>query len=269
MDWDLTADWMNWLSRTVIESKASSHAQERAFFEGILWKIPGTTWGAGCSHTVENLGYSKDGHKMTQLSRDYTNHGDVEQAKTAFHKRKDQSVSSIAISTIGAVKTNAMGHCIRNIIISYHSPKVTPDKKPRLTVDILYRTTELLRKFGADLIFLNEMLIPEILDGNPWGIETPDEVRMYFSSCFFSALFIPVFYQYHDPTIFLHQLKEYEGDSIFYRRCLYRTKTMLEKEPDTYKFASRKNMSEFAFRLIASGKIDKPKIQKFLEKECN
>ncbi len=264
---DLTYKWIDWVMSHVLWTDASSHAQERKFMEGLTLTIPGKIWAKGCSHKLSDLGYSDTGTKMSQLVRDYTNYESIEEAKAAFHTRKDQAVTAWNISTIGAVKTNAQGHCISNIIVGYHSPRVTLDRKPRLTVDILYRTTELLRKFGADLLFLRNNLIPDILEGNPWEIETPDLVRMYFPSCFFSALFIPVFYQYIDPVGYLQELKEAEGDGIFYRRCLYRTKTMLEKEPDTYKFASRKNMACFAEKLMSSGKIDKQKVQDFIRKE--
>lgn len=266
---NVTENWMDFVYRSIIHEPAASHAQERKFMEGLSWKIPGGVWQRGCRHKLSDLGYSNSGTKMTQLTRDYMNLDDIELAHKAFHKRKDQSVTTWYISTIGAVKTNAQGHCIRGLVLHYTSPRVTLDKKPRLTIDIVYRTTELLRKFGADLIFLTEILIPKVLEDNPWGITEPDEVRMYFSSCFFSALFIPVFFQYVDATEFLSNLYLVQGDSIFYRRCVYRTKTMLEKEPETYKFASRKNMSEFAHRLISSGNIDKQKIQEFLKKECN
>jgi len=263
----VTESWMGFVYRSIVYEPAASHAQERKFMEGLSWKIPGPVWKKGCKHKLSNLGYSDTGTKMSQLKRDYINHDSIMEAREAFKTRKDQSVTSWCISTIGAVKTNAQGHCIRNVIVSYHSPRVTESKEPRLTIDILYRTTELLRKFGADLIFLGEELIPEILEDSPWEKE-PDEIRMYFPSCFFSALFIPVFYQYVNPIRFLKQLKEVQGNTIFYRRCLYRTKTLLEKEPDSYKFASRRNMAEFAQnRLILSGKIDKQKVQGFIRKE--
>lgn len=262
---DITSLWMQFVSDWVLFAPSYSYAQERKFMEGQTMLFPDFVWREGCSHNLEDLGYSKTGTKMTQLTRDYMNWGEIEAAKKAFWERKDQSVTSWAISTIGAAKRNAQGHCIRNMFVNYHHPKVSVGEEGTLVVHLHYRTTELLRKFGADLVFIRNVLIPEVLAGNPWKDE-PDEVYIHFANCFFSALFIPVFYQYKDPIKFLKDLREAQGDTIFYRRCLYRTKTMLEKEPDTYKFASRRNMSEFAHRLISSGKIDKQEVQDFIKR---
>ena len=235
--------------------------------DGLTMVFPGPAWREGCSHSLVDLGYSGSGTKMTQLRRDYMNKGEIENAKQAFQLRREQSVTSWAISTIGAEKSNSQGHCIRNMIVNYHHPKVTPDRKGFLVVHLQYRTTELLRKFGADLIFIKEHLIPEVLEGNPWQ-EHPDAVYMHFASCFFSALFIPVFYQYVDPSTFLKEMTRMGGDTLFYRRCLYRTKTMLSQGEEDYKFASRRNMARFAQNLLApGGKIDRQKLTRFLEKE--
>jgi len=263
---NITDYWMGQVNDWVTYAPASSHAQERKFMDNLTMYFSKEAWNKGCKHGLEDLGYSKTGTKMNQLSRDYMNLEDIKKARKAFQERKDQSVTTWAISTIGAVKSNAQGHCIRNMIITYHHPKVEVNGEGRLKVHLQYRTTELLRKFGADLIFLEKVLIPAVLDDNPWQ-EHIDDIYISFANCFFSALFIPVFYQYTDPVKFLKRLKNAQGDTIFYRRCLYRTKTLLEKEPDTYKFASRRNMSELGHRLILSGKIDKQKVQDFIKKE--
>jgi len=261
---NITHEWIKFVEEITVNHPASAYAQERKFMEGVKFSIPGEVWKQGLSHSLYDLGYSKEGSKMQQLTRDYYNEESMKEAKQIIQGRKKQSVTSIGISTLGAKKRNSQGHCIRSITVNYFEDKVTPNKSPRFTVDFLYRSTELLRKFGADLIFLHDYIIPDILENNPWGYEAPDEIRFYFSSCFFSGLFIPVFYQFTDPVEFLKDLHKHYGDTIFYRRCIFRTKSMLERDFSHYKFRSRRNMQELSQRLFKEGKIGKKYLERHL-----
>lgn len=265
---DLTKFWTDWVSNLVVYGNTAAYAQERKFLENITLTIPGDVWARGCSHTFADLGYAGKGDsKIKQLKRNYYNEQSVIDARAAIQSRDDQEITSIGISTLGqAKKGSSQGYCIRSVVVNYFGAKVTPDKKDRLTIDVHYRTTELLRKFGADLIFLHEFLIPEILKDNPWNISGPHEVRLHLSTCFFSALFIPVFFRFTDPVFFLNRLKKHTGKQ-FYKRCLFRTKTMLERDASHYKFRSRKNMQELANGFLDDGKIDRKKLETFLEEE--
>jgi len=261
---NITAEWIRMVENSVMSHPSSAYAQERKFMEGVVFTFPGEVWAKGLGHTLPDLGYSQAGSKMKQLTRDYYNEESVNEAKKIIKGRKKQSVTSIGISTLGAKKNNSQGHCIRSITVNYFEDKVTPNKRPRFTIDLLYRSTELLRKFAADLIFLHDIMIPDIIEGNPWGYEAPDEIRFYFSSCFFSGLFIPVFFQFTDPVEFMKELKQKHGDTVFYRRCLFRTKSMLERDFSHYSFRSRRNMQELSQKLFKEGRIDKKRLEKHL-----
>lgn len=264
---DITDAWVKFLTEVVPSAEAVSYAQERKFMAGLTWTIPGEIWNKGNSHKLTDLGYSGGPSKMTQLKRNYYNPESIEEAREKMQSRPGQTVTSVGISTIAGAKVkSSQGHCIRAVTVNYFSPKVTPARKPVLSVDIFYRTTELLRKFGADLLFLHEFLIPEILKDNPWGME-PTHVRFHFSTCFFSALFIPVLYQFVEPALFLGRLKAHTGDILFYRRCMFRTKTMLERDFSHYKFQSRRNMQKLAQRFMEEGKINKKKVAKLFKEE--
>jgi len=264
---DITGRWIDFAAKVALESSPKAYAQERIFTTGTGFTVKGKEWERGLNHSLIDLGYSGTGSKMTQLKRDYYNEDSVKEAKQAINGRSDQSVTSVGISTLGGKKKNAQGHCIRSLVVNYFDEKVNPFKQSNISIDVFYRTTELLRKFGADLVFLKEFLIPEILYGTEWQRTDIREIRFYFSSCFFSALFIPVFYQFVDPVGFLERLKESRGDVIFYRRCLFRTKTMLERSVDNYKFRSRRNMHELAENLMGNGKIDRERIENYLKEE--
>jgi len=261
---------MNWVEEEVLCAPTSAYAQERKFMEHRVLIIPGEVWSQGNSHTFADLGYSGTGKsKVNQLKRNYYNEHSVKEARKVIAGRGSQVVTSVGISTLGqAKKKSSQGFCLRSVAINHFAARVTPEKKELLTVDIHYRTTEMLRKFGADLIFLHEFLIPEILKENPWSIKGPHEVRLHFATCFFSALFIPVFFRFKDPIVFLKKLKE-RGENLFYRRCLFRTKTMLERNASHYKFRSRRNMQELATGFLEKGHIDRERLKEFLKKEVN
>jgi len=263
MERDITSWWIQFVEQMVLKRPAVAYAQERKFVEHAQLIIPGNVWKNGVSHTLPQLGYSEDGSKRKQLTRDYVNMESIEKAKEIFKARDSKSIASVGISTIGGEKrSSSQGHCIRSIVVNYFSPSVTPDKKPRLTIDIEYRTTELLRKFGADLIFFYDTYIPMILKDNPWGIKYPDEVRLYFPTCFFSALFIPVFFQFRDPVEFLEQAEKY-CDKVYYHRLIHRAKTLVEKSPEDFGFQSRRNMQELAHNTMDEQTLNR--LKKFLK----
>jgi len=265
----ITETWIAFVRESVLKEPYKALAQERAFMSGLVMEIPGKEWKRGLSHTLSDLGYEERGTKMKQLYRDYCDTAAVEEAKKVMATRADQEVSSIGIPTLaGEKKRTAQGHCIRTIVISHYDAKVNPSGKPYLRVDILYRTTELLRKFGADLIFLYKF-IPELLESNPWGVKVPNMVSFYFPACFFSGLFIPVFYRFTDPVDFLQRLKEgVSPEEIhFYKRCFFRTKTMLDRDVDHYKFRSRRNMHLLAQRFLDEGWINEEGIREYIKNE--
>jgi len=264
---NITDRWVDFVTHVATSSIPSAYAQERLFTEGQAFMITGDEWRRGLSHSLLDLGYSLKGSKMKQLKRDYYNPESVEQAKMAINLRtsNEQEVTSVGISTIYGKKRNVQGHCIRSIVLNYFGRKVSPFNQSKVSIDIFYRTTELLRKFGADLIFLREFLLPEILKDTIWSEKLVSKVRFYFSSCFFSALFIPIYYQFRNPEEFLEDLARGRGDVIFYRRCLFRTKAMLERNVDSYKFRSRKNMHELAESIMKKGLVDRKSLEKYIK----
>src|SRR5690606_27066132 len=132
-----------------------------------------------------------------------------------------------------------------------------------LSVDIEYRTTELIMKYGADLVFFHEVLIPEILEGNPWGITTPSVVRCYFPSCYISLLYLPVLYRFTDPVQFLEDVQANEPET-YSARALYRSRSIMGKDPSVYGYRSRRKMTEMAQELMEQGVIDRPRLEAYL-----
>src|SRR5690606_19285649 len=199
---NITGGWIDFVWKMAASSPAVAYAQERKFIPGQMWQVDGSVWSNGYDHDLECLGYAPPGEaKIKQLKRNYYNPESVEEAREKITSRNNQVHTSVGISTLaGGKRKVSQGHCIRSLVLTYSSPKVNPHGQEVLAIDIFYRTTELIRKFGADLIFLHDFLIPEVLRDNPWGIETPTVIRFHFSTCYFSALFLPIFLQFVDPV---------------------------------------------------------------------
>jgi hypothetical protein len=88
-----------------------------------------------------------------------------------------------------------MGHCIQNITLS-----LTPK---RCEATVVYRSTELIKKFSADLAF-----IPWVLEYQ-LGVKV-DRVSFFFANCFVSGVFFPTLMRYVDPITFLEFLRKHE-----------------------------------------------------------
>ena len=163
---------------------------------------------------LAQLGYRGTGEgKIKQLMRNYWNQDHIDAARIKLKARKDSPHTSVAVSCEGEKKsTRSQGFCLRSVIITQ-----TPKK---LEADIVYRSTEVIQKFTADLL-----LLPKIFD----AIEVkPQKVRFYFANAFLSALYFPSLFQNTDAIEFLESLKK--QDPRFYRTALNAFAKFLETD---------------------------------------
>jgi len=156
-----------------IEASLSLSAKEADFYSGarkILspvrlvckesWAKPGEVHKGDI--TMADCGFTKS--KMSMLRKNYYLAPSVEAAKGLWKERiaKDK-YGSVGISCYGHyVKGDVGGHtprgskfgpCIQAVTLTYN--------KRATTVDVFYRTTELFKKFPADLVFLRDVLLSE------------------------------------------------------------------------------------------------------------
>lgn len=170
--------------------------------------------------------------KEKQLLRNYWNEDEVEAAVEKLLSRKGKVHSSVSIQLRGREKdSRSQGYCMQNMVIT-----ITPEKS---YVDIYYRSTEVIQKFLADLIFFSRML-PKIFD--KIGV-SPDLVRFKFANVYLSSVFIPIFIRYEEnPDGFFLWLKRH--DLRFYRTCGLSTRKFFN-EDHNYSYRTRVKMFEY------------------------
>lgn len=116
---------------------------------------------------LEDAGYTK--YKMTLLLKLYKNEESINAAKILWEKRKEaKKYGSVGFhcynhyikgakegTTEGKSKrASVMGPCIQAVTLTLLA-------KAKVEVDVFYRTTELFKKFPADLVMLKEHLLAE------------------------------------------------------------------------------------------------------------
>jgi len=117
---------------------------------------------------LEHAGYTKN--KLAQLTRNYHHVESQKVAISLWEKRKGQKkYGSVTFTTFahfvkgdvsGATpRGSVFGPCILAVSITLVDPK-------SYSVDVFYRTTELMKKFPADLVFIRDVLLkPFDFDG--------------------------------------------------------------------------------------------------------
>jgi len=196
--------------------KVASVPQSQSIYTGVRKIVQGMTFETDSLPEVDlsSLGYRGVGDgKIRQLIRNYWNQDHIDAALTKLKARRDSPHTSVAVSCEGEKKsTKSQGFCLRSVIITQ-----TPKK---LEADIVYRSTEVIQKFTADLV-----LLPKIFE----ALEVkPQKIRFYFANAFLSALYFPSLFLNVDPIHYLEQLRVH--DPKFYRTAINAFAKFLETE---------------------------------------
>ncbi len=185
-----------------------------AHYHGYRKIVQRYSWdlGSPVSLGYKDLGFSPS--KVKQLERNYINQEELDRVKTILSRRgHDSAATSVAISMRGAKKdSRSQGWCMLSTVISRFSGSDTE------FVDVHYRSTEFVLKFGADLIFL-----PSVLERV--GVDPSRPIRFHFVNGFFSGVFLATLLVHEkDPVEFL-QLHCKLDPKHFYTstRFLYRS----------------------------------------------
>lgn len=130
--------------------------------------------------SIADCGFTKS--KLTMLRRLYLHEESIAAAVTQWKRCKQRDKYSSASfhcynhylksdPTKKSKRASVMGPCIQAVSLSYIN-------KNKFAIDAFYRTTELFKKFPADLIFLRELL------EQYFGITDEDtvEVRYHFAN---------------------------------------------------------------------------------------
>lgn len=120
----------------------------------VVWEVPANIFLDG-SMTLKNSGYTPS--KITQLKRFYYDQASIDRSKLELERRiRGHKYGSGFISHRGIPKKGftKQDFCMVSTIISYYPQR-------RCTyVDSTWRTTEVIKRFRGDLIFLRDVVLP-------------------------------------------------------------------------------------------------------------
>lgn len=119
-------------------------------------------WETSNPLVIEDAGYTKS--KQTILTKGYLHEESRDVAVMLWERRKAQAkYGSVGFTTYNhfikndvekkSKRASVMGPCIQAVTITLLN-------KTEYTIDVFYRTTELLKKFPADLVFIRDVLLP-------------------------------------------------------------------------------------------------------------
>lgn len=180
--------------------------------------------------SLTELGYNQN-IKTKALFRMYYNEDEVQRVTELLHRRRNQAFTAVSMSMrAGSKDPRSMGHCMDSIIIS--------TTKKRCVVEVVYRSTEVIKKHSADLAF-----IPLVLDR--MDVE-PDEIKFYFTNAYLSGVFFPTLFRWWDPIDFLGMLREREP-KLFIVATRFLRRSVMKKEKD-FPYAPERQQHLYAWK---------------------
>lgn len=212
-----------------LEAPLFEYNGARRIATNVLWQPKDPPW-LTCEQLAK-IGYARPASKLQALKRMYFNRLEAARIRAILEKRDGQAFSAVSLSTIaGAKDARSMGHCIQNITLS-----LTPD---RTEATVVYRSTELIKKFSADLAF-----VPWVLD--ELGVKV-SRVSFFFANCFLSGVFFPTLMSYVDPIEFLEFLRKREMPMfVVATRFLRRSVQTKDQE---FPFSPEKHQHDIAWK---------------------
>jgi hypothetical protein len=119
---------------------------------------------------LEDCGYTKS--KLAHLVRGYLHEESIEAALKLWDiRRAKTSYGSVGFTTYNhflkndAVKkskrASVMGPCIQSVVITQLKGRNSKKTGGKYCIDVFYRTTEILKKFPADLVFIRDVLLKD------------------------------------------------------------------------------------------------------------
>lgn len=189
----------------------------------------------------EDLCYTPS--KGAQLKRNYWNQESWDAALEKLVSREGKEHSSVAVRLQAAEKdSRSQGFCMQNLVITRTRKKTS--------VDIFYRSTEVIQKFAADLMFFAQEL-PPVLEAH--GIK-PDVYRFKFANLYVSAMFAPIYIRFEeDPADFLRKLQRTDPR---FARTLALALHKHYQEDHSYSYRTRVKMFDYWRKHITKEKAD-------------
>lgn len=215
--------------------KAAQVPSSASIYTGIRKIVRGLTYELKELPTPElsDLNYTKA--KLSQLSRNYENPGEIATARTKLAARRSSPHTSVAVSTLGSAKdSRSQGFCLRQLVVT-QTPKYTE-------IDVIWRSTELVQRNTADFL-----LIPELVKQLDLAHD-PAVYRMYMANSYLTALTMPYLFKWCDGVEFFEHLKLH--DPKYFRTALNAFAKFLEDQ-SRYSYKHRQKSYNFAHTMLS------------------
>lgn len=201
----LVTAWSNFLLKLCTE-KPAAYVQIRKMFNNEVWEVPYGTFETGINLPATTVAYASWVSKFGQLDRNYLN---LEE----FHKLRDKFIGRMSKEQTCLTarfgnqekKKESMGFCMQTISLNFL--RKPTDGTPKFVVEVYYRSTETGQKFLADLKYLQERVLPIILEG---VTIKPDLIRFRFCTLYMSSMFLPILFQVRDPVEIVKAIQEHD-----------------------------------------------------------
>ena len=212
--------------------------------------------------TLADCGFTNN--KLQMLKKNYYLEPSVKAAKELWNERiKKDKYGSVGVSCYGhyvkgdvkgaTPRGSKFGPCIQAVTLTYN--------KRKTTVDVFYRTTELLKKFPADLVFLRDVLLSEF-NFNKAPIE---RINFHFANVTVHPMYwITLVPHLDDPIKTLEALRK--RDSFFWKWIVKWSARYVRDEYSNgiQKFAQALRVGVIARRNISKEKLRE--LQKYFRK---
>lgn len=239
-------------------------AEKAEFYSGarkIIRRRTFTTTDVANDLNMEDCGFTKS--KMSMLRRNYYVPESIAAAKTLWDRRVDQDkYGSVGFSCYGhyikggsvdqkrSKRASVMGPCIQSVTMTLTNKRTT-------SIDLFYRTTELFKKWPADLVFLRHELLPNF----SFKDAPITDISFHFANITVHPMYaVTIMPHLDDPVKWLQHLKKW--DPYFYKWVVKWTARYLCKE---YSRGILKFSQALRVRGDAERRLDKRELKRLQE----
>lgn len=223
-----------WWAQFVIEMFASNYDGQlynshRKIVPCMNRHIPGKMFEDGLDIGLSDMFYTD--YKRGQLHRNYFNVETIDSLADRMAERINRRKAATLMEFVGNQQKGeqSLGYCIQGIAL-------TNGAEGQVYLHMSYRTTEVIKKFGADLVFLTEDVWPRIKERLPKGTRL-ERVDFSFPSVSLSCMYLPtVFHLLVNSIPFMEALRSFD-ENLFYQsvRFIY----IALAEGDRWKYKQR------------------------------
>lgn len=196
------------------------------------------------SWELSDWGYG--GNKAKQLERNYISAEEFNRVRSILQRRDSKKYTSVALSLRGKPKdARSQGWCMLSLVISRMGGWYS--------VEVQYRTTELVLKFAADVWLLRKILTDLNIK--------PDVCRFRFANCALSGAYFPYLVDKLDLVKFLEMVHSRDTE-FFFRTTRFLLKSTY-KQDQFHPFSPERVSHKYLWERASRSEVKR--INNFLE----